>query len=70
MKNKLESIDKLAIIALLFFSIVGIGLYYNKTNEIKELKNENNRIVQYMVELEKENQILGSCCANGGNLNE
>ncbi len=35
-----------------------------------ELKEQNNRIVQYMVELEKENQILGSCCANDGNLNE
>lgn len=31
---------------------------------IEELQDVNNRIVQYMVELEKENQILGSCCAN------
>lgn len=37
---------------------------------IDELQNVNNRIVQYMVELEKENQILGSCCANDGNLSE
>jgi|TARA_B100000900_G_scaffold378108_1_gene362041 hypothetical protein len=35
-----------------------------------ELKEQNNRIVQYMVELEKDNQILGSCCANDGNLSE
>lgn len=35
-----------------------------------ELKEHNNRIVQYMVELEKDNQILGSCCANDGNLSE
>ena len=31
---------------------------------IEELQDVNNRIVQYMVELENENQILGSCCAN------
>ena len=37
---------------------------------IDELQNVNNRIVQYMVELEKENQILGSCCANDGNLSK
>ena len=35
-----------------------------------EQKELNNRIVQYMVELEKDNQILGSCCANDGNLSE
>tara|TARA_B100000927_G_C16408019_1_gene446154 strand:+ start:711 stop:929 length:219 start_codon:yes stop_codon:yes gene_type:complete len=35
-----------------------------------EQKELNNRIVQYMVELENENQILGSCCANDGNLSE
>ena len=37
---------------------------------ITELQDVNNRIVQYMVELEKDNQILGSCCANDGNLSE
>lgn len=37
---------------------------------IDELQEVNNRIVQYMVELEKDNQILGSCCANDGNLSE
>lgn len=46
----------------------------NQVEETKsilfELKEQNNRIVQYMVELEKENQILGSCCANDGNLSE
>mgnify|MGYP003130335131 CR=1 FL=1 len=35
-----------------------------------EQKELNNRIVQYMVELEKDNQILGSFCANDGNLSE
>ena len=35
-----------------------------------EQKELNNRVVQYMVELEKDNQILGSCCANDGNLSE
>ena len=46
----------------------------NQVEETKsilfELKEQNNRIVQYMVELEKDNQILGSCCANDGNLSE
>jgi len=35
-----------------------------------ELKEQNNRIVQYMVELEKDNQILGSCCANESLMNK
>ena len=39
-------------------------------NAIDELQEVNNRIVQYMVELEKDNQILSSCCANNGNLSE
>jgi hypothetical protein len=46
----------------------------NQVEEAKsvlfEQKELNNRIVQYMVELEKDNQILGSCCANDGNLSE
>lgn len=35
-----------------------------------ELKEQNNRIVQYMVELEKDNQILGSCCTNESLMNK
>jgi len=51
-------------VTLLLINQSLIQRVYEHKVAIEELQDGNNRIVQYMVELEKENQILGSCCAN------
>ena len=52
------------IISILIFILVTLLLINQSV--IQQLKESKERIV----ELEKENQILGSCCANDGNLSE
>ena len=70
-KNKtIISILIFILVTLLLINQSVIQQLKESKERIVELEQDNNRIVQYMVELEKENQILGSCCANGGNLSE
>ena len=70
-KNKtIISILIFILVTLLLINQSVIQQLKESKERIVELEQDNNRIVQYMVELEKENQILGSCCANNGNLSE
>ena len=70
-KNKtIISIPIFILVTLLLINQSVIQQLKESKERIVELEQDNNRIVQYMVELEKENQILGSCCANDGNLSE
>jgi|TARA_B100001094_G_C18028059_1_gene718640 predicted PurR-regulated permease PerM len=70
-KNKtIISILIFILVTLLLINQSVIQQLKESKERIVELEQDNNRIVQYMVELEKENQILGSCCANDGNLSE
>ena len=68
---------RIITIILMITSVTLLLLNQSLKQEVEETKSIlfeqkelNNRIVQYMVELEKDNQILGSCCANDGNLSE
>ena len=71
--KKYKIITSVLIVVSVSLLIINQSLM-NQVEETKsvlfEQKELNNRIVQYMVELEKDNQILGSCCANDGNLSE
>ncbi len=71
--KKYKIITSVLIVVSVSLLIINQSLM-NQVEEAKsvlfEQKELNNRIVQYMVELEKDNQILGSCCANDGNLSE
>ena len=71
--NKYRIITSILTVLSVSLLIINQSLI-NQVKETKsilfEQKELNNRIVQYMVELEKDNQILGSCCANDGNLSE
>lgn len=71
--NKYRIITSILTVLSVSLLIINQSLI-NQVEETKsilfEQKELNNRIVQYMVELEKDNQILGSCCANDGNLSE
>jgi len=70
-KNKtIISILIFILVTLLLINQSVIQQLKESKERIVELEQDNNRIVQYMVEVEKENQILGSCCANDGNLSE
>jgi len=70
-KNKtIISILIFILVTLLLINQSVIQQLKESKERIVELEQDNNRIVQYMVELEKENQILGSCCPNDGNLSE
>lgn len=70
-KNKtIISILIFILVTLLLINQSVIQQLKESKERIVELEQDNNRIVQYMVELEKENRILGSCCANDGNLSE
>ncbi len=35
-------------------------------DKIIDLQEENGRLMEYIMELETDNSILGSCCSNGG----
>ncbi len=71
--KKYKIITSVLIVVSVSLLIINQSLM-NQVEETKsvlfEQKELNNRVVQYMVELEKDNQILGSCCANDGNLSE
>ena len=71
--NKYRIITSILTVLSVSLLIINQSLI-NQVKETKSILFEqtelNNRIVQYMVELEKDNQILGSCCANDGNLSE
>ncbi len=71
--KKYKIITSVLIVVSVSLLIINQSLM-NQVEEAKsvlfEQKELNNRVVQYMVELEKDNQILGSCCANDGNLSE
>ena len=39
-------------------------------DKVFELEQQNSEYFEYIMELETDNSILGSCCANNGNLSE
>jgi hypothetical protein len=39
-------------------------------DKVFELEEQNSEYFEYIMELETDNSILGSCCANNGNLSE
>jgi len=39
-------------------------------DKVFELEEQNSEYFEYIMQLETDNQILGSCCANNGNLSE
>lgn len=71
--NKNKTIISILIFILVTLLLINQSIIQQlKESKVRivELEQDNNRIVQYMVDLEKENQILSSCCANDGNLSE
>jgi len=73
MKLTRETTTILIVLVIILFTSAGQGVKTEKTSKtvtesptLRKLKEENTYLKTVIGQLEEENAILGSCCANGG----